>query len=599
MIATVEEQPDGTEDDVADLPEADAPEADGPEAPVGLADLVLAATALLLLIANGPQLNRGSPVLLTGVVWPLGAVGFTSLGLLAWRGDRASRWAAGYLGWALVATAFSAQPRLSFDAGYGADRGWVFLAAYLGCWAVGRRRGAQSVRLVTGAILVGLALNVVLALLQAVTDGSGLLQLPDGRAMGFTMSSVYLGGLMSGALAFTCALSGRSPQRWWAWLPAVAIASTAANMAGSRVGVLGGAALGLLAVRRTGLVRVVAVAAAIGLGLLLASPILSNSGTSRLTSSESTGSGIGSRSHMWRAGLTAASERPVVGWGPNRFCPATNWAADADFIRTEGAEKLFFDAHNIFIEHLVTTGIPGLVLLTGFGVVAARRARGPLAWYAAGVAITWLLEPAAIATVPTALLALGLACVDRGPTVAPDPPPAPTSRRIAFVAVTVVLALVGFGFGARSVWVDHLIFEGPTELDTSRDFVRAVDLMPRDAALHDIQTQGLAAAYFEHPSPELKAAVVRSAREAVHLDPTYSRLWVSLGRVETAYGPGPLSERLDRARAAYEEALRHSPWSTAALSGLFQIDMLQGRVDHGALVYAQLCAVDACPYAAR
>ena len=72
-----------------------------------LADLVLAAAALLLLIANAPGQYRGSPVLLTLVAFPLGGVGLVAIALLAVRGDRAARWAAAFLVWALVSTALS------------------------------------------------------------------------------------------------------------------------------------------------------------------------------------------------------------------------------------------------------------------------------------------------------------------------------------------------------------------------------------------------------------------------------------------------------------------------------------------------------------
>ena len=187
-----------------------------------LADVVVAAAALLLLIANAPELQRGSPVLLAAVAWPLGAVGLVGLGILVHRRDPAAVAGGAFLGWAFASMMLSGQRAMSWNGWWSGDRGWVYLAAYLGIWAVGRRRGSAGARLVGGAILVGLVANALVAYVQAATpNGVGLISLADGRAMGFTLNPVMLGGLMAGGVAMLGAHVGRGGPRWWGWLPLV------------------------------------------------------------------------------------------------------------------------------------------------------------------------------------------------------------------------------------------------------------------------------------------------------------------------------------------------------------------------------------------
>lgn len=592
MTTVVDEEPDAA-------PAVDGP---GPEragrsaslrTALAPADAVIAGATLFLLIANGPRLNYASPVLLTLVAWPLGAAGIGALALLAWRGDVAARWGSAFLAWAALATALSAQPRLAFYAGYSADRGWVYLAAFIGCWAVGRRRSTATATLVTWALLLGLFLNAGLALLQTLEDGLGLLALRDGRAMGFTMNSVFLGGLMAGAMALTSARCAAASRRWWVWLPAVTVAAFTANLAGSRAGIFSGVVLAVAAARRGGAVRIGGVVAALVIGLLVSAPLLSVSATSRLGGSSGGGGGLSARVQMWEAGIDAAADRPMVGFGPNRFRAATNRAVDAEFVQSEPRERVFFDAHNVAVEVLVATGLPGLVLCLGFAWAVARRARGPLAWYAAGVACTWLLEPVSITTAPTVMLALGLAALDG--RAEPDPPPANRSRRLAFRAVSTLLVVMALVAGGRLLYVDHLYYVDEGEISQLPDAEHAAALMPKDPAVVDALTESLAYRAYRDRTAANRAAAIRSAERAVRLDPTYSFLWVHLARVRYLYGSEDRAERLRLAASAYEAALDRSPWSVDALTGLYQVRLEQRRVDDARLLFAQLCAIDACP----
>lgn len=559
-----------------------------PEVP----DLLLGVASVLLLVAYGPGLDQSSTILLSAAVLPLGAVGLVLAAVLARRGDRAAQVALAYLAWAGLSTLLAPHPRLAFHLGYGGDRGWVFLAAFLGCWAVGRWRGRCAEPLVVAGLLLGLGLNALLAVRQAVSDGPGLLGLVDGRAAGFPGSPVYLGALMGGGLALTAALLARSPGRWWAWTPAVLACSVAANLSASRVAMIGSLVVGVAVVARAGWARLGAYLAAVAIGVVLAAALLPDTaGAARVTSGDG-GGGVTARTLMWQAGLEATAERPLVGWGPGRFREATSGAVDLEFVRAEGIDRFYFDAHNLVVEQLVAVGLPGALLLGAFGVLAARRARGPLAWFAAGVAITWLLQPTALTTVPPALLALGIA--GGGPR--PEPPSARPAVRAAVLAIAALAGLAAFAFAARDVAVARLVEQANGGGDPVPSLERAAELRPNDPWVADLLTQGLLLRALESPSPETRAAVLASAERATELEPTYHLFWYRLGVVQMSFGPEG-RPGWELAQASHEEALRQTPWFTPALAARYDLALWQQQADEARGLFVALCTIDRCPRA--
>ncbi|MEZ5177162.1 MAG: O-antigen ligase family protein [Acidimicrobiales bacterium] len=304
----------------------------------------------------------------------------------------------------------------------------------------------------------------------------------------------------------------------------------------------------------------------------------------------STSAGYQNRLIMWRTGLEAVADKPVLGWGPGRFREATTPRNTAAFVRAEGPDKVYYDAHNVFVEHLVTSGVVGLVLLLGFTWAAARRARGPLAWFAAGVAVTWMLNPISACTGPLALLALGAAC-----EVAPDTlrPAAPARARAGARAVGAVLAVLGLLAGGTLLWADTLLDRGVASGDLA-DVQQAERLLPPDATVTGIVTEALALRAEDHRSPANDRAVVESARRAVELDPTRLVWRIKLGFVEMLYGTGTQEERLDRAEASFEKGLELSRYSVAAMTALRAV--ADQRHDDEAVAYwtKRLCEVNVC-----
>ncbi|MEZ5202989.1 MAG: O-antigen ligase family protein [Acidimicrobiales bacterium] len=341
----------------------------------------------------GALLVLWSPAFYLGLLTPRIAIVLVGLGPglavvfgLARRGDRASWWLLGWLAWAALAALASSSPRLSLLGVYGIDSGWIYLAGYVGAWGLGRRLRPSSRPLLGRIVFAGLAVNMAFAVLEVVIDPSGDLATNAGRAAGLQTNSLYLAGLLTGLLAMLARSVGRGAPRWR--LALVVPTALALNLTGSRTALVGGTVIAVAAVALPGsgtaldrperLLRTLAVVVGVGLGVLISLPLQGEASTVvRLEGNEASG-GMRNRVLMWEAGVEALDERPLVGWGPGRFREATSSRITAEFARLEGPEKVFFDAHNVVVEQLVTTGVVGAALLGGFVVLAVLRARGPL-----------------------------------------------------------------------------------------------------------------------------------------------------------------------------------------------------------------------------
>lgn len=562
---------------------------------VPLADLALLGGIAALAVVWAPGLFSGLTTPRLAVLLAMLGPGAVVLVGLVRRGDVAARWAAGYLVWALVAALASGAVRISLVASIGIDRGWVVLTGYVGIWALGRRLGVRGRRLLPAVLIGAVSLSASVAVLQAAFHPGGALEMVDGRANGLTSSSVYLGGQVGAALVLAAALAGRAGRRWLLALPACTLFALTANLSGSRSALVITGPIALAAVIRwsrratagpPALVRIAAVVAAIALGVGLSFAFdLGGAGTSRLEQGASGSSGFGARATMWRAGVAATGERPLTGWGPGRFRAATAARTTAEFARAEGPDRLYFDAHNVLVEHLTTTGIVGLVLLGGFAVAVARQARGPLAWFGAAMVAIWMLSPVSVATGPLALFALGAAM--------PRPPPGPGSTVRAARLTGGVLASLGLLAGASMLTADRLAEQASTtgSVDLA---VEAQRYLPPDDTLADLEALARRRVATVGPAPATRAAALEAARRPIALDPTRPTWWVHLGYAEANVGTGTKAQRLARADAAFREALERNPWSAAAMDGLVKVAHARGDRAAEARWRARLCRVVTC-----
>jgi O-antigen ligase len=155
----------------------------------------------------------------------------------------------------------------------------------------------------------------------------------------------------------------------------------------------------------------------------------------------------GARIELWRDSLAMASHRLPLGYGPEVYT--------AEFPRFESKslaraypDFLHESPHNIFLDALVSQGIPGFAILCAFcflGLRAAWRLKHPgAAWLAAGVAAAIVSQQFTVFTMPTALalyLMIAVALALEGGSRA----------RATWVAVVVPLLYVA----ARLVMADH------------------------------------------------------------------------------------------------------------------------------------------------
>lgn len=126
---------------------------------------------------------------------------------------------------------------------------------------------------------------------------------------------------------------------------------------------------------------------------------------------------------VWRAMARATTERPVLGWGPGSA--RTAYLASATTGDIDRAGRSWADAHDLFLESAVTSGVLGLAALVWLvGLIVARSLRGgpDRAWAfgaAAGLAAYSLVEPVGLVLTPLLFLFAGTA--SPGPVRAGEP----------------------------------------------------------------------------------------------------------------------------------------------------------------------------------
>lgn len=559
--------------------EAGAPEAPSVDRPRALGldilELLTLGYVFGILVLWSPMLNLGLITPRVALAYIALGPGLVALVAQAITGSAPARWAVAFLAWACVASVASELPRVTFLGSYGTDLGWIFLASYLGAWALGVRLSPRARRLLIGVFVVALAFNALAAIAEAIAQPVGDLALENGRVRGLLPNTLFLAGILTGGLALVGYLTSRSSRRGSVilGLGSLAVLAAATNLSGSRTALVGGFLVTLAATvvsrrstepapwRTLGLL-VGAVAAALVVGVLATFPIMSDGSGGTRVAETSTSSGFVSRSIMWRLGADAVEERPLVGWGPGRFREATGPRTTAAYVRAEGPDKLFYEAHNVVVETAVTTGIVGLLLLGGFVVSIVRRSRGPLAWFGGGVAMLWLTNPVSVSTAPAAMLALGAAAT----ASLPRPDPASPFRRYAW-GIGAVLAVIGLIAGVNLLRADALLDRAVVDGDVDTTLAAHL-LLPRDSTIANMVTQAYALEATESPSSAADRKVVEWANRTVELEPTRVKWWTQLGNAEVLFGEGTRPERFERAEQAYERGLELSPWSVETMIAL-------------------------------
>lgn len=527
--------------------------------------LFAAVVAFLLPIAYSPTVNAPFWSVRVAVVLLVVAVGLPRLGTLLRSGDGAARCAAAFLAVAIIAALVARHPAASVFGPYGFGAGLLMVAAVVAAWAIGRSLDAVGRRDVATGILAGVLVNVVVALAQEAFDLRSADLSPFRGAYGLLGNPVHLGALLAGGTGLLAASFRGQPRRWA--LPAMAVGA-ALQLSGSRTGMLALSAVALASIWRWPRLLIATFSACLVAGFggaLLAGPLLPDHASSPTVVQKLEVASEGElydRLENWRAGASAMSDRPLFGYGPGRLVEATSPRRTAK-MATDDPETVFYDAHNLFAEYLVTTGPLGLLALVGL-LVLARPTRGPLLWCALGILALHLMQPQSFGTTPIAFLALGAAApptrAGRGGRVA-----------LASTGVFAVVAVVGAG---RLLVGDFLLDQANLDFSTAQGRRAAAYLSPwpeSASKLGEIYFFRSATENVSVPKrQELEGRSVHWLAEAVRRDPARATSWNNLADVELALG------RPHEARRAFAAALERNPWSTRALAALAAIALDDG-----------------------
>jgi len=375
--------------------------------------LALIAVTPLIIGALPPQFGQiatfrgfdsvGLPKLVTILVF--GGLSLAALCVSVLRNETGLRWhpllwvLVAIAGWAGVSALFSASPALSIMGGYHSNEGLGAIVGYLlvAFLAIQYVRSTRALRTVFMTAAVAASLVSAYALLQFVgVDPFGWVN-ETGRVFATLGNPDMLGTYLvfPVALAAGLALSaprGRSAFAWWSVTALIAGALVATLTRGAWIGALA-VALSFAVVSRAGewkasrrrkllvgglLIAVVGVAS---VAIVAIRPRLAGDATtlSALLTSLSNG-----RTVIWMTSLRSWLAHPITGWGPDGFGAAFQSAVGADWYAIVDGLQTTINAHDIFVQTVVTLGIPGLALtLWALGRAAVvslrglRPARGP------------------------------------------------------------------------------------------------------------------------------------------------------------------------------------------------------------------------------
>ena len=347
--------------------------------------------------------------------------------------------------------------------------GFLFVAALVGAWALGRRLRPPAARVLGSVVLAAAVANAVMAGRRCPprsrtgcsTASTGAR--PDCSAIPCTRrrsSSVPSRWRSSGA--GTRRRNALEPDRLSRRVPLFA---SGVQLSGGRTGLL---LLGLVVVcglfrsgRRTTLV----VAAIAVVGVVVGSAAFPSETARGVALAGSDRGIVSGRLDRWRIAVPAIADRPVLGIGPGLYRRATSPHDTVAAAQAFGADRLYQDAHNVVVQYAVTTGILGLALLATWLALAAVGARGELVWFAVFAGLSLFVEPQFIGLTPVLALTLGAA--------ARATPPATTVIR-GLVAAGLVVGVVAGGLLLRG----DVVFDRAAQDRTLAAAHRAERLLP-------------------------------------------------------------------------------------------------------------------------
>lgn len=469
---------------------------------------------------------------------PYGAVRL--VGLAAGRDRSALAWCA--FGAALVVAALaSPAPRIGLIGVGGSSQSAVFFVVLACVWAAGRFASEQARSLAQPVLLACLGLHLLVGVLQVGYGiDSGPLATFSGRGSGLAANPVYFGALMTFGVVVSAwrLFSARS----MAWMLVLALSSFGVSLSGSRVAfascVVVLVALGIMR-RPVAWPRVV-------LGVIVgvaSSEVFSRIVGARTSLERVATGGDDGRLSVWSFGVRAFLDRPLLGWGPDRFRIAIqDHVSDSFVIQNDAIGRVgWTDPHNLVLGIAVGSGVLGLSALVVLAAVLARTTSGPLAAAAAAVVVTWLLQPLFIITAPIVALLLGMASNDHVPDIG-------ERGRVLRRDVQLALVAIGVAIAGTVAVIDVRI----ATANNVGDAGEAWKWYWRDPVVADDIADKYAVAAFELDGGYATDAIAWSER-AVDYQPNRAVWWARLGSRHLLFGD------VDQASAAASRALELQP----------------------------------------
>lgn len=495
---------------------------------IGRVDLFLLFAIAALPLAAMPGFYGGNGYIpKVALVLLVAACGAAPLILMVSRRDRPAIGGLAFIVVAWVSTALSRHPWPTIVGQYTGFTSTILLTAFVAAWSAGRAMQPQARRWVPAAAASGaLISSAIIWCQQAGIEVSWVIPAYEERPGGLVGNPVYAGAYLASALTLLVAsLPTRRGSTKVAPLGLLAtlIVAGALNITGGRASLFAGLVGVCLALRlrprRQWLPIIAAVVIGFAASLALASLMATSTSAAGRVSEEPT-AGFSARTDMWRVGLDAVQERPLLGFGPGRFAEATSLRIPEAFAAHEAPGKVFEDAHNVVVELLVSVGVLGLLAALSWLIPTALDSRGGPAVAALVYGFVLLLEPVEV-TAAWPLLLLGLSGSIVGPL----------DRSWAWLRRASIAG--GAGLAAVTLLAAAFLFSADTtkSVDAAR---RANALLP---PLPDPVRFELRARAAERPAedgPALDRWIAeqeRLAHEVTRTDPTKPTGWFMLGEL--------------------------------------------------------------------
>lgn len=332
---------------------------------------------------------------------------------------------------------------------------------------------------------------------------------------------------------------------------------------------------------------------------------------------------------LWKIAERAWEDRPLLGWGPENFDYAYDRHYDPQFLRFSLHETWVDRAHNIFLDALVASGIPGLIAVVALLVVPylelrRRRNAGRIspeqAIVAGGLAAAVLVQDiSAFDTLGSVLISMLFAGVAMGTEVRnsvivsqSDRQAGLTNlgvRRSSFVRLRMT-GLVGL---AGIVMVSGMVINvrttvGARALSAAISAETAADVLARGHRALDSRQpfqQGFRIRFgdmvfkgagnrFKQPEEgRLLDYAIGEYQKTLKRAPGDFKTIFSIANLEFIKAIDADASRYDAARAYYQSALAVSPNRQIALFQIGNLDLIRGNASSAIEIFSRAVAADA------